>query len=474
MMALAGLSRIFVNQPSFARANYWFHVAFKFDRCVLCLEITQPGQKPRLRVVQRLSAFDPASFTDKVAHRVTRHSNLRQMQDPLCIRCWACDIRECGDDPMTADANEIPPDMKTQMKRMWYHPICSDAEIDRVLAVCDAPAYLLNLRAETALDHMRILRVIRNFRRMTPDNWTLTGFFEGHQGPFGDYISLAKPKDVPPTYGFVFSNDPNASCLRSPFGDLITVSWSLKYFLQFMNIAYLDFGVDVPEHVALASQRIAIRTMLKTEALDFLMDPRGIVPPEIYEGLRQVMLTQLRFVFAHEYGHFALGHLNTAPVVKMPLFAALHAEEKEEKTHEHYNCSQLQELEADAYAISSIAGHDEGAARNTLQGGLCFFAYMDLYEQVADQMFPCSPWRVLSHPKPIDRINELLNQFGTSLGVTEAFIEPLLQSIAPFRDFFREDIATNVEAYEQYGSVYFDKPDTEWRGTELRDRRDYY
>jgi len=83
------------------------------------------------------------------------------------------------------------------------------------------------------------------------------------------------------TGGLVFSNDPNGACERTDYGDIITVSSALEYFLFFMNMAYLDFGVEVPSHVRVAAQRIAIRTMLKTEALDFDMDARGIIPPEL-------------------------------------------------------------------------------------------------------------------------------------------------------------------------------------------------
>ena len=32
----------------------------------------------------------------------------------------------------------------------------------------------------------------------------------------------------------------------------------------------------------------------------------------------------------------------------------------------------------------------------------------------------------------------------------------------------------DAERYETYGSVYLDKPNTEWRGRELKDRVDYY
>ena len=34
-------------------------------------------------------------------------------------------------------------------------------------------------------------------------------------------------------------------------------------------------------------------------------------------------------------------------------------------------------------------------------------------------------------------------------------------------------MSLNFDMYEMYGSVYLDKPNTNWRGRELIDRKDY-
>lgn len=157
------------------------------------------------------------------------------------------------------------------IQRQFYRPICSEAEIDRIFDVKNTADYLLKLRADTAVDHMRLFRVLRNRYLNNPTGWTLTGGI--NDKGFKQYASSLDPGVAllcsKITAGHVFSNDPNGACMRTPYGDLIIVSNSLEYFLFYMNMAYLDFGVEVPTQVRRAAQRIGIRTMLKTEALDF-------------------------------------------------------------------------------------------------------------------------------------------------------------------------------------------------------------
>ena len=55
----------------------------------------------------------------------------------------------------------------------------------------------------------------------------------------------------------------------------------------------------------------------------------------------------------------------------------------------------------------------------------------------------------------------------------EELIELLINLIAPLKDFLQDNISTNIEMYEVFGSVYLSEPNTEWRGRELIDRVDY-
>lgn len=48
------------------------------------------------------------------------------------------------------------------MQRTWYHGICSEAEIDRILNVQNGEDYILKLRADTIADNIRLWRVYRH------------------------------------------------------------------------------------------------------------------------------------------------------------------------------------------------------------------------------------------------------------------------------------------------------------------------
>ncbi|MCM3904682.1 MAG: hypothetical protein ND866_23540, partial [Pyrinomonadaceae bacterium] len=103
-----------------------------------------------------------------------------------------------------------------------------------------------------------------------------------------------------------------------------------------------------------AAQRIAIRTMLKTEALDFDMDPRGIIPDRITQQNNFVVAKQIQFIIGHEYAHHIHGHLDRNAIVDQPLFLRLHNEAPEQKWERFYNHNEKQELEADESSLLQI------------------------------------------------------------------------------------------------------------------------
>lgn len=364
---------------------------------------------------------------------------------------------------------------KAELQRQFYRPICTEPEIDRIFDVQNTDDYLLKLRADTAVDHMRLFRVLRNRCLRNPDNWSLTNSFD--QSTFSNYVARLPQQEKAMcsgvTAGFVFSNDPNGACERTQYGDIITVSNSLEYFLFYMNTAYLDFGVDVPGHVRLAAQRIAIRTMLKTEALDFDMDARGIIPPELEFQNTALVSQQISFIVGHEYAHHVHGHLNKNNLVEQPLFMALHGEPAEEKTEKFYNNSEQQEFEAD---ISSLLLPQTAASelKDAAMSAISWFGYLDVFQQVSDQLFPQSPWSIRTHPEPIERLWNIYDKCSDKAKLNKVEVEEFLKGTAKWKSFFQEDIATNVEQYELYGSVYLDAPNTKWRGRELKDRVDYY
>lgn len=355
----------------------------------------------------------------------------------------------------------------------FYRPYCNEEEIRRIFNVKTTDDYLLKIRADTVADQMRIFRVIRARALKNKAEWNFTEHFSTLE--FNDYLKRLegdeKRKVSSLTKGFVFSNEPNGACMRSPHGDLIIVSESLRYFLYYMNMHFLNLGNEehkIPDDVRHASLIIAIRTMLKTETLDFELDPRGIIPDDLDKENKKIVKRQLEFIIGHEYAHYLLNHLDERKIVEMPLFRILPEEEAAQAdTYKFYNHYQKQEFEADKGAFT-FAHFDENELDEYVWASLLFFIYLDIYRSVSDVVFP--PMNIVqSHPDPIDRMWNLFNTFEERVTIPKQYIENLLRKTKLLKEFLQEDVSYNIEKYECYGSIYLGK----WRGPALRDRIDY-
>jgi len=213
--------------------------------------------------------------------------------------------------------------------------------------------------------------------------------------------------------------------------------------------------------------------MLKTEALDFDMDARGIIPPELQFQNAALVGQQIRFIVGHEYAHHIHGHLNKSHLVEQPMFMALHGENSEERTEKFYNNSEQQEFEADASSLL-LPGMNPAELKDAAMSAISWFGYLDVFQQVSDQLFPRSPWSIRTHPEPVERLWNIYEKCSSKAKLDKTEIAEFLKHTAKWKSFFQEDVATNVEQYESYGSVYLDAPNTKWRGRELKDRVDYY
>jgi len=235
----------------------------------------------------------------------------------------------------------------------------------------------------------------------------------------------------------------------------------------------MDFDVDVPGHVRMNSLRIAVRVMLNSEALDFYMDPRGIVPQNIGRAIHSIIGNQMLFIAGHEFAHYILGHLNPSDTTVVPIYSAIFCGQEDfMNPYEVYNIDQKKELEAD---VSSVSMLESSKARvKILRGGLMWFLYLHLYEQVVDSINPRSYSKYCTHPSAIDRYENLLSSFSVCNNLSFDNIKRLKDKIYSAIPVVLEDVSVNIDAYETYGSAYLDKPNTEWRGRELVDRVDYY
>ena len=68
-------------------------------------------------------------------------------------------------------------DVPLEIQKHFYRPICNEEEIERIFNIQNAQDYLLKLRADTIIDHMRLFRVYRNKAKEQGDKWSLERSF---------------------------------------------------------------------------------------------------------------------------------------------------------------------------------------------------------------------------------------------------------------------------------------------------------
>lgn len=366
---------------------------------------------------------------------------------------------------------EEPP---IDIKKQFFRPICNEREIERIFNVKNAKDYLLKLRAETIVDHMRLFRVYRNKALANEKNWSLENSFTSyHYSNFKSNLPddlRIKCDEI--TYGNIFSNEPNGLIFKTEYGVISTLSDSLRYFIEFMNLGLLNFKKKVPIKIQLNAIRIALRVMLQTESLDFLMDPRGIIPANIQKKMYSSYPFQMQFIAGHEYAHFLLGHLDDKNMVKQHVLKAVFKSQSDYKLLDVYNTSQQNEFDADVASIN-LPNYSLQEKMLVFESALLWYAFLDLYEGVEHSVFP--PFGYQSHPTARDRYFNLLNNIETHSGFDYKYWDKDLPNlITEYRKFFIDEVGFNIEFYEKYGSAYLDVPDTKWRGKELIDRVDYY
>ncbi|OQP99792.1 hypothetical protein BK412_26120 [Vibrio campbellii] len=355
---------------------------------------------------------------------------------------------------------------KEDIQRSFYFPLCSKEQVDRIFDVKTSDDYLLKVRADTALDHMRIYRVIRNRMHHVGDKWDFEKYF--NDAPFREYINSLNTNDAEEantiSKGFVFCNSPNGRIVKTDYGNVITISESLRYFLYYMNLVFLNFDNDtISPSIRWSALHIAIRTMLQSEALDFDIDPRGEVPKDIDQILKFHTDRQLEFVIGHEYAHHFLGHLNDNNLVEGQFLSAI---DSDSIKHKFFSYAQQEELDADLDAIERPE-YSEESKLDMVHRALIFFVYLDVYHKAKSQIMPS--FGVSSHPEPMDRFNNIYSYYKDKLALDKENLDALVNVVDILKDKLTEDIAVNFESYEQYGSVYL----AEWRGKVLVDRVDF-
>ena len=190
-------------------------------------------------------------------------------------------------------------------KSSWYSTICSAEEVDRIINMRTGKDYILRLRADAIIANMRLYRVVlANVQHVCEKGgeWSLDSFFTAY-----GYVEFKNslPKDLQEkvnevSFGSVFTNEANGLIFETEYGVCSVFSTALRYFVEFADLALVNYeDKEIPDSVRFNAMRIAVRTMLGKETLDFVLDPRGLIP----EKLRKMIYAPYPFIQIFIAGH---------------------------------------------------------------------------------------------------------------------------------------------------------------------------
>ncbi|MBL4559940.1 MAG: hypothetical protein JKX79_03035 [Labilibaculum sp.] len=369
---------------------------------------------------------------------------------------------------------KFPEDIPSQ--RMAFRHICNDEELERVFNIKSPEDYLFLIRAETIVDHMRLFRVYRNKKLYSKGNWSLEDSFDTyHFEQFLDALNDTHRKECEEiTYGNIFSNKASGTIFTSNYGPIITISESLEYFLKFANLTLIDFDTDIPVSVRFNSLRIAIRIMLQQEAMDFHMDPRGIIPKKIQNWNNIVVSNQMKFIAGHEFSHYLCDHIDKKNICEENIYKDIFSDgENHNKTITFYNQSQTEEFIADATSIE-LPNYNPHDKTMVITSALYWFAALDLYEHFIEKVTGRKSG-LGEHPSAIKRYESLLNNVSLTKDINKQEWLDYQKNLDVIKEFINNDVDKQLEqTYRFYGSCYLAEPNTKWRGKHLIDRKDYY
>lgn len=354
---------------------------------------------------------------------------------------------------------------------VWFIGFCTENEIARIINPQKPIDFLLRERADIVADNIRYQRVYMNKARKNK-RWTFESSFNVYH--YNSVLNRLSQDDKFAcknfTYGDMFSNDVNGYAWNDEkWGRFVSLNESLQFYMKFCNLAILDFKDHVPDYIRKNALRIAIRVMLKQEAMDFYMDPRGIVPYKIGKEIHRPIKYELQYIAGHEFAHHLCGHLDDKNITKKMMLKI----GDKEYCRPIYNVNQLQELEADIASLVRPEYNDKEYIE-LLQGALIWFVSLGLAEWAQNIINPALAFDVKTHPSSDERYNYILENVKIPDDFNLKYIEKVKENAKIMGEFLEEDLSDNYDIYDFYGSCYLDEPNTQWRGKQLIDRVDYY
>ncbi|WP_430615831.1 hypothetical protein IGI71_002818 [Enterococcus sp. DIV1279b] len=370
-------------------------------------------------------------------------------------------------EPKAVSSNE---NMDEFIERSWFTGFCNESEIDRILNPQNGNDYILQKRANIVADNARFTRVYCAKARSSK-NWSFEKSFAISH--YNNFLKSLSNKDKALceqiSFGNMFSDDLNGYAENNQkFGKIIYLNESLYYFIYYMSLALLNFEIEIPYNIRMNSLRIAMRIFLKTEAMDFSLDPRGKVPNKISKKIKKNIAWQLQFIVGHEFSHHLCNHLDKRNLIRLPFYTSIDGIKYES---EFFNLDQKKEFEADINSLM-LPKYNKFQFQEVYSSSLLWFIFLDVGESMMNQIRP-SFHSYRTHPNPLDRLVKILEEVPKPDGFDKSGIDLVLQTSELFKDFLLEDLSLNCEAFETYGSAYLDEPNTDWRGRKLFDRVDY-
>lgn len=356
------------------------------------------------------------------------------------------------------------------LERTWHLPHCTENEINRILSPQNAKDFLLKKRADIVADNPRFYRVyLALANQKSYVSFEKTFKTQHYEAFISKLSSTDKSKCEDIAYGDIYANDFNGYAARDKvWGDIIYLNTSLNYFITFINLALLNFKLQVPDKIRINSLRIAIRIAFQNEAMDFSLDQRGIIPKKIYDKINKISQNQMQYLAGHEFSHFLCGHLKDKKLVRALTFSF----GNNQYFDRVYNNSQLEEFEADINSLTRPK-YSKKEFEELIRSALIWFISLDIVDYAVSIFAPRSYNSYLTHPSAKDRFDNIVKHFKNELPNKLNEIEVIKYRAEQFKRFLQEDISVNYDFYDMYGSAYLDEPNTKWRGKELIDRIDY-
>lgn len=365
-----------------------------------------------------------------------------------------------------------------EIERLWYMGLFSPSEIDHIFNPTNPHDILMKERADIILDNTRLYRLYLHKRNMCEAQnipWDFQSTFShSHYDFFINNLPTHEKnlcKSI--TCGDMYAKKVNAYAYPTKeWGNFICINKGLEFFIYFMCLAlFVPCKYSLPKHIIKNSARIAIRTWLGCEALDFEMDPRGKVNDKIMTILQEPLPYILSFIAGHEFSHHLLGHFNDKCLCQQILWSnGTNIFEKKV-----FNTSQQQEFDADINSLSKPL-FSQSQYDSTYNASLLWFLMLDIAEYANYCINPSYFSGYQTHPCAIDRYHNILDNAKPSSNFNKDFFILLEQHNKTLKEFIAQDINENYgELYDEdmYGSVYLDEPNTEWRDKALIDRVDY-